>query len=50
MERLRKIQKHNPLLSPYHPNHADDLVLAALPKTLSVSPADLGGDPTGEAD
>lgn len=50
MERLRKIQKHNPLLSPYHPSHADDLVLAALPKTLSVSPADLGGDPTGEAD
>jgi hypothetical protein len=49
-ERLRKIQRHNPLLSPYHATHADDLVLAALPKTLSISPADLGGDPTGAVD
>ena len=48
--RLRKIQKHNPILSPYHPNHYDDPVLDAAPRTLSLSPADLGGDPTGQRD
>ena len=48
--RLRKIQRHNPILSPYHPNHYDNLVLAAAAKTLSLSPAELGGDPTGQRD
>jgi hypothetical protein len=49
-ERLGKILKHNPVLLPHHPDHHDNPLLDFLPKTLSISPADLGGDPTGRAD
>ena len=49
-ERLQKIQNHNPVLSPYHRDHFANPVLDALPKTLSISPAELGGDPTGRRD
>ena len=50
-ERLRKIHKHDPVLLPHHPDHHNNPLLDAMrPATLSLSPADLGGDPTGQAD